>query len=330
VAEHVSDVAHLSGQRAAAEYLRELLLKPGQYRDTWQRHVIRPRDDVINQLAVAEVIAENLPADRNGAMGLRTMPYQLRETVSGALSGRQLSRTSLQLFVDAFRFSEDEAARLWRLWNGTATIRVLSGRSAVSAHAEQEILNAIGPRRHQTLSMHDHVYVGMDGRIERARIMQVIEAIDESVDRIPFLADTNVLTIEVGQGCLELAHDVRQVRNGVFAAEIVLPRTLALGETTALEYWCTYRYPGDLTDPQEREWRRGVVRQVSSYDMRVEFHPDRLPERLMWATWDGTSGDVIAEQEVSLDSQYSAHRYLKSLEKTIAGFHWDWARGSRR
>ena len=49
--------AQIAGRRAAAEYLRQLLLKPGQYREAWQHHVAKPRDDVINQMAVAEVVA---------------------------------------------------------------------------------------------------------------------------------------------------------------------------------------------------------------------------------------------------------------------------------
>jgi len=42
--------------RAAAEYLLELLVKPGRYRDTWRRNVARPREDVINEMAGAKVL----------------------------------------------------------------------------------------------------------------------------------------------------------------------------------------------------------------------------------------------------------------------------------
>ena len=56
----VSDATHVKSRRAAAEYLRQLLLKPGHYREAWEQHVARPRDGVINQLAVAQVIADRL------------------------------------------------------------------------------------------------------------------------------------------------------------------------------------------------------------------------------------------------------------------------------
>ena len=319
------DVAPPAGQRAAAEYVRQLLLKPGRYRQAWEQQVARLRDGVINQMAVAEVIATRLRSAPGRVGDAQIMPYQLRDIVADVLSGRHVSRDSLQMFIDGFAFTNDETARLWRLWNGATTIRVLAGTKAVPARAEHGVSQALGPRRHQTVSLHDHVWIGADGRIERTHVMQVVEATAEEVDRIPFLADTNVLTVEVGLGCRGLAADVRQIADDVFMTEIILAKTLQLGETAALGYWVTFRYPGDMTCAAEREFRRAVMGQITSYDIRVEFHSDRLPSKLWWASWEGVDGAVIDEQEVSLDSQHSAHRYLRSVERTVAGFHWIWS-----
>jgi hypothetical protein len=252
------------------------------------------------------------------------MPYQLRDIVAEVLADRMPSWSSIEMFNAAFGFTEDEVGRLSRLWNGASNIRIVAGNRAMPAQTEHELVQALGPRRHQTLSLHDHVYVGSDGRIERSHIMQVIEAIVEDVDRIPFLADTNVLTIEAGQGCKELAEDVSHLGNGVFATDILLARTLRLGETITLEYWCTYRHMGNFDDEHELEWRRGVLRQITSYDIRIQFDASRLPSGLWWATWDDLSGEAIDEQEVTLDSQNSVHRYLQWLEKTVVGFRWVW------
>jgi hypothetical protein len=319
----MSDRTQIQGQRAAGEYLRELLLKPGRYRDAWQQRVIRPRDGVINQMAVTEVIGDHLRSLRGGrAASAQMVPYQLRDIVSEALSGRQLSPEAVQLFTDAFGFAVHEADRLRQLRTGSARIRVLTGRQAVAA--ERELTDVLGPRMHQTLSLHDHVYVGSDARIERARFLQVIEAIVPGMDRFPFLCDTNVLTIEVGQGGKELSGEVKQIRDGLFFTEILLSRTLDLGETLTVEYSVTYRFPGDTTDPAEREFRRGVLRQAGNLDMRVAFDRDRLPARVWWARWDGDDGDIVEQEEVTLDTQHSAHRYLHSLEKTVVGFRWSW------
>jgi len=315
------DVTQLTGQRAAGEYLRELLLKPGPYRDAWQQHVARPYNGVINQLAVAEVIAGQ-PLTSSGESQLP--PYQVREVVSGALFGGKLTTNTLQMFIGAFSFTEDESGRLRRLLAGSSRIGVMSGTSALSLGATLGVDAVFGHRKHHMVSLHDHVWVTADGRIDRGRHLQVIEANFRGVDHIPFVCDTNVLTVEVGQGCKKLTGEVRRIAPELFATDILLARTLNVGETLTLEYWLTYRYPGDPTDPAEREYRRGVLRQVDNLDVRIEFHPDKLPSQVWWAHWDGGDGSVLDREAVSLDSQHSVHRYLRSLEKTVVGFYWQW------
>jgi hypothetical protein len=320
----VSNAPAAAGRRAAASYLRELLQRPGGYRRLWEQHVIRARSGEITQLAVAEVLARRLWSYPRVPGDVDVLPHQLKDTVSRALSGKLLSRSTLSLFIDAFGISDAEADRLWRLWEGSGTISILSGPRAVTPRTEQELHTAIGPRRHQTLSLHDHVSVGAEGLPVRTRTLQVVEAIADGLDRIPFLYDTKALTLEVGQGCTELTGDLYQVSDELFVTYIPLARALDAGETITLEYWATYQYPGDPLDPHEREYRRAVMGRLENFDIRVEFHPDKLPSSVWWATWDGVDGRIIQQEAVSLDTQHSAHRYLRFLEKTVAGFHWAW------
>jgi len=311
-------------RRAASHYLQQLLLKPGSYRQSWEQYVSRERRGTINQLAVAEVIARHLSSAPRNSADAQVTPHQLKDTVSRSLTGRLLSRPALSLFIEAFGFSEHEAGRLWRLWNGSASIGVMSGSHAVALQTQRQVDDVVGAPRHQTISLHDHVYVGEDGRIDRARLLHVIEAIEQGVDRIPFLCDTNVLTVEVGQGGKELNGNVQQIRDDMFFAEILLARTLDLGETITLEYWVTYRFPGDPADAAEREYRRGVMRHAENIDLRIEFHPSRPPAQVWWAHWDGDDGDVLQREAVTLDSEYSVHRYVRSVDKTVVGFYWQW------
>ncbi len=316
-------MAQAAGRGAASDYLRQLLLKPGSYRQAWEKHVIRARHGSVNQLAVAEVLARHLSGARRGqAAGI--VPRQLKDTVSRALSGRLLSRQVLALFIEAFEFTDDEADRLWRLWNGSATISVLSGSRAVPIKAEEDLRQVLGPRRHQTVTMHDHLTVGADGRMARSRTLQVIEATEAGVDRIPYLYDTSSLTVEVRQGCVGLSGELRQIRPDLFATDILLARTLGLGETITMEYATTFRYPGDPNDPHERQFRRAVMGKLENFDMRIEFHPDRIPAQLWWATWDGVDGDVLTQEPASLDSQHAAQRFLRSLQRACVGFYWTW------
>jgi hypothetical protein len=322
----VSDSAQAAGngRGLAAAYLRQLLLRPGAYRRLWEPHVVRERRGEINQLAVAEVLAEHLWSYPRTAGDSDVMPRQLKDSVSRALSGRLLSRPQLALFIDAFSIAAQEADRLWRLWNGSGNVAVLSGRRAVSAEMEVDVREALGPRRHQTLSLHDHIEVGADGLPVRTRTMQVIEATAPSTDRIPYLYDTNALTLDVGQGCQGVARQLYKIGDELFATSILLSKVLDVGETSTLEYWTTYQYQDDPDDPQLREHRRAVMHYVENVDMRVQFDSSRLPSKLWWATWDGVDGPVVSQEEVTLDLQHSAHRYMRSIERTVVGFYWSW------
>jgi hypothetical protein len=320
----VSETPAAAGRRAASAYLHELLQRPGGYRRLWEQHVVRARSGEITQLAVAEVLARRLWSYPRVSGDADVLPHQLKDTVARALSGRLLSRSTLSLFIDAFGFSNAEADRLWRLWEGSGTISVLSGPRAMTLRNERELVSALGPRRHQTLSMHDHVTVGEAGVLSRTRTLQVIEAIAGGLDRIPYLYDTKALTLEVGQGATDLTGDLYQVSADLFATYIMLARTLDAGETSTLEYWTTYQYPGDPDDPDERQYRRAVMGRMENFDMRVEFHPSKLPAGVWWATWDGMEGEVIEHEAVALDAQHSVHRYLRFIEKTVAGFYWTW------
>ena len=327
---HVAAVPPRVGRRAAARYLRELLTQQGPYRRRWEQHVVRSRPGEITQLAVAEVLARHLWNHPRVAGDADALPRQLKDTVARALSGTLLSRPTLALFIDAFGLSGAHADRLWRLWEGTGRISVLSGPRAMGARTEAELRAALGPRRHQTVSLHDHVHVGSDGRVARTRTLQVVEATADGLDRIPYLYDTNALTLEVGQGCGGISGEVYQISEHVYAAMIPLAKELSAGETTSLEYVTTYRYPGNLNDPREREFRRAAMRRLENVDMRVEFDPNMLPARIWWAVWDGMDGDIIDREAVPLGGQHEVHRYLRSVEQTVVGFCWSWQAEDRQ
>lgn len=313
-----------AGRQAAASYLRELLYRPGRYRRMWEQRAVRIRAGEINQLAVAETLARYLWNNPREEGHGDVVAHQIKDTVARSLTGRLLSRGTLSLFIDAFGFTEQEQDRLWRLWTGSAAISVLAGESALPSDSVAEVAAALGPRRHQTLSLHDHVYVGFDGRLSCTRTLQVIESLIDGLESIPYLYDTNTITLETGQGCGDPAGSLYRIREGIYATDIPLSKVLDRGETLTLEYLTSYSYPGNLADPQERMFRRAALGRLENCDLRVEFHPGRLPDSVWWAVWDGLEGEINEQERVTLDVQHSAHRYLRSLEKAVGGFHWLW------
>ena len=305
-----------TGAQAAAAYVRELLLRPGRYRRKWEQYAERSRVGQVNQLAVAEVLAHYLWEHPRAQGDVDVLPRQLKDTASRALSGKLLSQATLALFMDAFGFGTFERERLLKLWEGSAQVRVLSGPRAI----REDKARALGRPQIKTLSLHDHHYLGPDGLPERHRVIHVIEAVVDGVDRVPYRADTNALTIETGQGFSGLAGQVYQPMAELFVVDMLLAKPLAAGETATLEYSASFHYPV----PPPPEFRRIVRTFVENLDIRVEFHPAKLPSNVVWAVWDGMDGPIVEREIVSLDSQFAVHRYLRLAEKTAVGFHWDW------
>jgi hypothetical protein len=85
-----------------------------------------------------------------------------------------------------------------------------------------------------------------------------------------------------------------------------------------------HHYLGPDGVPPASEFRRIVQYFVENLDIRVEFHPDKLPRNVVWAVWDGMAGPIVDREPAVLDDQFAVHRYLRLAEKTAVGFHWDW------
>jgi hypothetical protein len=305
-----------TGAQAAAAYLRELLLRPGRYRRKWEQYAERSRQGQVNQLAVAEVLAHYLWEHPRAGGDIDVLPRQLKDTASRALSGKLLSKATLTLFVDAFGFGALEREQLLKLWEGSARVRMLSGPRAI----REDKAGALGRPRLKTLSLHDHHYLGPDGLPVRHRVIHVIEAVVDGLDRVPYRADTNAVTLEVGQGFSGLAGPFYQPMAELFVVDMVLAKPLAAGETATLEYSTSFHY----AMAPAPEFRRIVQYFVENLDIRVAFHPDKLPRNVAWAVWDGMDGPIVQREPVDLDSQFAVHRYLRLAEKTAVGFHWDW------
>ncbi len=305
-----------AGVQAAAAYIRELLLRPGRYRRKWEQYAERSRAGQVNQLAVAEVLAHHLWQHPRADSDVDVLPRQLKDTASRALSGKLLSKATLSLFMDAFGLGVLERDQLVKLWEGSAHVRVLSGPRAIRGDTAE----MLGRKLVKTLSLHDHHYLGPDGRPAKHRVINVMEAIADGVDRVPVVADTNAVTIEAGEGFSGLVGPVYQPIAELFVVDMLLAEPLAAGETATGEYSLSFHY----AEPPPPEFRRVVQSYVENLVIRVEFHPDKLPGLVEWAIWDGLDGPIVEREPVTLDSQFAVHRYLRLAENTAVGFHWDW------
>lgn len=299
--------------RQTATYLSELLTKP-PYRYKWLTYDLeRRRTGRPHQAAIAKVIEQYVDRDTGTRRpaSLKSLPQR----VSKAIRGEVLTRATLDLFVGAFNISEDEAIRLRRLLEGSDRIRVLSGSRAVPA----ETSAAFGTAGHRTTSVHEHHYVGADGLPAWHRTQQVIESVTDRLTRYPYRFDTDALTVEVEHGG-RLDGQVYQVGGEIYGVDIILDEALGRGEQTSLSYRTVFGYE----EPPPPEFRRGARSRLENVAIRVEFHPDRLPQLVWWAIWEGIDGPLISREEVVLRGGTYVFRQLDSIEQTVVGFTWAW------
>jgi len=147
-------------------------------------------------------------------------------------------------------------------------------------------------------------------------------------------------TLEVtiaGAGCALAGLEPVRVHRQAHAATGLSPlsarlekdavKPLGLGETLTLEYVTSFKYtrvPAGELSGDLCQYRRAVRRRMENVDIRVEFDPGMVPRHVWWAVWDGVAGNVISQESVALDGQNSAQRFLRFIENTVAGFHWQW------
>jgi hypothetical protein len=295
--------------RQAAQYLRELLDRPGHYRDCWMMAAHRDTAE-LNQAAIAQVLAEYMWEVGEVDDTVTDLPRKLRSKVSRALNGQVLTAKVLTLFIDAFHMSEDDAGRLRGLLAGSGTIKLLGSDFEVPVLRRYH-------SNHETISVHESHYLGPDGLPATHRTVQSIRA-TQPMDRYPYVFDTNAVTIEVNEG--GTPGPTYQVGDGLYAVDIELTTPLAAGGTASLVYVSTFRY----REPPPTEFRRAVGHIANNVTLRVQFHPARLPSHLWHATWTGLDSPATLGDEASLDAEYSAHRFYERPENQLVGLVWEW------
>jgi len=288
------------------------MLHPGPYREEWEQYARGARPDEVRQDAVGKVIAAHLyetGAHDDTDTGLARA---LKDRVSRALGGRGLSLETLRWFEAAFRLSPRDAQRLHELYRGDLRATVIAGALPPAGAL------AAG---HETTLLFEHHFLGRDGMPARHHTQQTVRALVDGMTSYQYRIDTAEADIRVIRG--GKVGRLTQVSEQLWAVDITFHHPLRYGEQAYVDFWTIFHY----SQPPAAEFRRGAHRRVEHLDMRLEFHPDRLPTRLWWAEWADyrAPGEAIVErEEVTLDEEHSAHRYLEAIEHTVVGYYWEW------
>jgi hypothetical protein len=304
------------GQRAAARHLRVLLLKQGAYRDRWEAyaHDIIPGE--ISQSAVCQVIAQHLWDKGERSEGDVQLPRKLKDRISRALTDEDLSLETLRWLVAAFRLSPHDAQRVYELYRAGIGPRIIVGD--LPPRAGQSGIRA---PVHQTALLFEHHYIGSAGLPVRHHTQQTLFSLVDGLESYRYGLDTLEAEVRVMRG--GTASEIYPTADAHYVLNIMFPHPLHYGEEHYLDYWTLFHY----SQPPPPEFRRATHQRVEHLEMRVEFHPRKLPGRLWWAQWRDyrdVHAEVTEREIVPLDEELSARRYLDAVERAVVGFYWEW------
>jgi hypothetical protein len=295
---------------AAGEYLNVLL--DARYRRVWESHATNARrTSHVQVTAVTKVLAHHLGYSEEQT----TQYHRLRNEVRDALRGVQLTPASLGQIIDAFAMSDVDAEQLWALARGEGSIKLVTG----TALPPPGLYDATGPRRHETMSLHEVHQVGPDRKPASHRVVQMLRATEDGMDYYPYIFDTNAVTVVMRRG--GTPGRLYRIDDAFFGMNIQFPQPLRAGETALLDYVTTFNYD-ELPPP---ELRRGTFHQIDTFMLEVQFDPRAVPKQVFWAEWDSFAHNVITRrQPVELDQALAVHSYHEHISKAIVGFCWDW------
>jgi len=303
------------GQRAAGQHLAVLLRQPGPYRDRWEKLAIGAPGE-ISQSSVCEVLAEYLwDAGERPETDL-DLPRKLKDRVSRALSGKGISPDTVGWFINAFNLVPNDAQRVRELFHGQ-----LHAMTVVGSLAPPEPASGIKLSEHETTLLFEHHTIGRDGIPVRHHTQQTIRSLVDHLDSYAYRMNASEAKVKMVRG--GKVSGPRAIGDGYYAFDIKFPRPLGYGQEHYLDYWTRLHY----ASAPEPEFRRATYQRVQHLYMRVEFHKEHQPARLWWAEWSDhrdVNRGIVTREEVQLDAEYSAHRYLDSIETAIVGFFWEW------
>ena len=177
---------------------------------------------------------------------------------------------------------------------------------------------------HRTVSLHEWHRLGPDGLPDRHRTIQVIRALRPGLRSYTYRFDRREAAVDLVRGATPSPPYDDDIP-GLTAVDLVFPRPLDVGETVSFEYVTVFSWQ---SAPPPR-FRRAARFPVERLDVRIKFHPARLPVEVEWGLWGGFTDDapLRAAERVALGGDQSVHRFVEQLHGHTVGFEWTWPPG---
>lgn len=305
-----------SGEVAAAEVLRELLLSRPEYKRRWMTHVRRLRTDEVSYAAVSQVVALYLWDQGIVSDSDRDLPRKLRDRIRHALRGEQLSYETLTWLIEAFGFSVADAHTIWEAFAGGSVSNL--GSDGVSFTLRTPPVPMVSPQRHQTKAMFSRYFINANRMPERIETSHAMVALEDGVDTFGYSPRDTIADVQVIAGGTFSCF--RESTPGFIGVELKLDRVLRAGQHASLQYFTTHR---ETLQPCT-QLRRAARNRKNDFDMRVIFQ-EIHPKKAWWCVWDSyDGGNIVQRASVELTSQNELHQFLPHVEHAVVGFEWEW------
>jgi hypothetical protein len=269
---------------------------------------------MVNQAAIAQVIAQHLWSEGERPESDQELPRRLKDTVHRALHGKIISERTLTWFIDAFAMTREDARQLRGAHNGQPPP---NGTPVINSLRSPQELPV--PQSHRTLAVFERRVMGPDGAPVTHHASRAIMAETGTVRFYPRRQFSTAA--EVSMLCGGTITARREPPGSSPILEMTLSSPLTVGQVGSLEYQANFG-PGTSV---VTEYRQVAHARAHTVDIVVQFHPRRLPGTVWWAVWDDyRGGSILAEEVVRLDRDGRAHRHIPYLENAAVGFRWEW------
>lgn len=185
-------------------------------------------------------------------------------------------------------------------------------------------LGSTGDGKLHIISQYERVEIGAGRDTREVRCLQVLQA-HQQVDRyvIVYHGDagcrTGAMRPSAVSGC-RLGRVRTDPVRGFVAAELLLDRRLAVGETHLLEYAVE-----DTSAVVCAEYRRGFRFPAGHYVLQIRFTPPAVPVRCYGFRRSRVDGPDTDMSELLPDPYHCVHTVTEAVRPGVTGVRWDWA-----
>jgi len=186
-------------------------------------------------MAVAKVLAAYVARHPTATRGFGIEGRNIKDTVVYALRGERLSRETLELFIGAFSIKDEDAAHLWKQWEGAERAPAVIG----NLELPHDVSGYRTPM-HNTVMLYEHHWLGPDGSPARHRSQISIRSRVDGLVSYQYRFDTPHARVSVK--CGGHAGKLYEVGGGLWATDLRFPRPLRRDEVHYMEFWTLLKY----------------------------------------------------------------------------------------